>query len=373
MMASSSGTLSYHLTRLSLALKRRQRQNLIVLSGPREQTDGLSTELKNAGIEHFTSKNIDLKGIYDIYRSKEHIKNLLKKKDVDVIHAQGAIHTLEAYLAVKSLRSDETPSIVTSVHSIPNGELLQRPKRIVMTTVLNVCSHMILPVSYNTKELLIRHRLNPQKTVVVHNAVDLDVFDNVARQGQIGVHRRKGIEPAIVCAANLIYVKGQEYYLLAAAEVLKTHPGTFYVVGSGPRRKQLEELVHRLGIEKDVVFTGRIQWPEIYYLLSDVADICVSAALKEEFPFYILECMAARKPIVATNVGGVSEAVKDGVSGYLVPPKDPTSLAKAILKLIDCPDHARQMGKKGRRLVEQRFSMEVITNKLNDIYESALQ
>jgi len=83
--------------------------------------------------------------------------------------------------------------------------------------------------------------------------------------------------------------------------------------------------------------------------------------------------MAARKAIVATDVGGVSEAVMDGVNGYLVPPRDPTSLAKAILRLINDPDKAREMGLKGRRLVEQRFSMDVITRKLNDVYELALK
>lgn len=85
------------------------------------------------------------------------------------------------------------------------------------------------------------------------------------------------------------------------------------------------------------------------------------------------KCMAARKPIVATNVGGVSEAVINGVNGYLVPPRDPASLAKAILKLINNPETARKMGARGRRLVEQRFSMNVITRKLNDVYELALK
>jgi len=76
---------------------------------------------------------------------------------------------------------------------------------------------------------------------------------------------------------------------------------------------------------------------------------------------------------VATNVGGVSEAVTDGVNGYLVPPKDPTSLAKAILRLINDPNRAKKMGMNGRRLVEQRFSMDVLSQKLSSVYEVALE
>jgi len=99
-----------------------------------------------------------------------------------------------------------------------------------------------------------------------------------------------------------------------------------------------------------------------------VADICVSASLGELFPFYILECMAAAKPIVTTDVGGVAEAVIDGVNGYLVPPRNPSSLAKSILNLLNNPDKARQMGQKGRELAKQNFSMNIVCKKLEKIY-----
>ena len=215
--------------------------------------------------------------------------------------------------------------------------------------------------------------MNPKKATTAYNAIDLNEFDDASRRSPIDFETRKSDEPTVVCVANLTPIKGQEYYLMAAEEVLKNHPATFYVVGSGPRRRYLEELAHRLGIKKNVVFTDRIQWPQIYHFLSNEADICISSSVSEHFPFYILECMAARKPIVATNVGGVPEAVIDGVNGSLVPPRDPTSLAKAILRLINDPDKAKEMGLKGRKLVEQRFSMDMITRKLKDVYELALK
>jgi glycosyltransferase involved in cell wall biosynthesis len=143
------------------------------------------------------------------------------------------------------------------------------------------------------------------------------------------------------------------------------------VVGKGPRIKYLKELTDHLGIEKNVTFTGPIFWPALYPFLSNVPDICVSSSISENFPFYILECMAAKKPIIATNVGGVSEAVIDGENGYLVPPKNPSLMADAILELIIHPDKAKQMGIEGRKLVEQRFSMDAITHKLTKVYESA--
>ena len=371
LIASSSGTLSYHLSRLSIALKRNG-YDVTVLSGPKEQVKGLSTELAEAGIGHFTSKFIDKIRFYSICKGKEEILKILKIKDIDIIHANGATHALHAYLGVRSFSSIKRPAIVTSVHSFPRDKFLRKPKLIAMTTILNKCSDVILPVSNYTKKQLIMHGLNSQKTITIHNAIDLSVFDYASRTAHVNLKRDQN-KPNIVYAANLVPVKGHKYYLMAAAKVLRECKALFYVIGDGSLREYLRRLAYRLGIEKNVVFTGRIHWPEIYYVLSNIADICVSSSLSENFPFYIIECMAARKPIIATDVGGVSEAIIDGVNGYLIPPRDSVSLAKAILKLIKDPYKAAELGLKGRQIVEKQFSMDVIIQKIKRIYESTLR
>jgi glycosyltransferase involved in cell wall biosynthesis len=372
MMASSTGVgLTYHYSRPSMGLKKNG-HDVVVLSGPKEQLKGLFTHLREAGIECFTNDHIDGGIVHDIYGCKKSVEKIIKERNIDIIHTQGATQTLGAYLATRSLRYNNRPSIVTNIHYIPRGAL-KKLEQAVMVAILNKCSNIILPVSNYTKMSLIKNGLNIKKTVTVHNSIDLNEFDNAIQGSRKDSVIKENDGPAIVYIANLTPVKGQEYYLRAAAQVLKNHRALFYVVGSGPRRQYLEELAHRLRIEKNVVFTGRIQWPEIYPFLSNVADICVSSSVSENFPFYILECMAAGKPIVATNVGGVHEAVIDGVNGFLVPPKDPTSLAQAIQALINDPGRAREMGSMGRRLVEQKYSMDVTTKKLNDVYEAVLQ
>jgi glycosyltransferase involved in cell wall biosynthesis len=368
MMASSSGILSYHLTRLSIGLNKKE-HDVTVLSGPKEQVEGLSVELVNIGVEHLKSRYLDEKGVYSVYEGSKDIQRILKMKEFDIIHANGAIHALEAYLAVKSL--NKKPVIVTSVHSIPRRKYLQDLEWALIVKILNKCSNVITPVSNYTKGQLIRHGVDNQKTITIYNSIDLDAFDKDSQKTWINLN--KNDEPAIACVGNLTEVKGQQYYLMASAKVLKHYSAKFYVIGDGPLRLYLEDFADRLGIEKNVVFTGRIHWPEIYYVLSNIADICVSSSISENFPFYTLECMAARKPIVATNVGGISEAVIDGVSGYLAPPKDPSSMAEAITKLIEDPEKAKKMGREGRRILEQNFSMSVITDKLSHVYELALK
>lgn len=373
MMASSSRVgLTYHLTRISIALKRNG-IDINVVSGPAEQAEGLSAELEKNGIEHFTSKHIDRIDFVSIYNCKKFIRKILNNNSVEIIHANGATHALPAYLATRSLFQDKKPVIVTSLHSIPNESFLQKPKWKTMVSILNRTSNFILSVSNDMKERLIKHGLNQGKTLVVHNAIDLEVFDEASKSAQIDLNRDDTKKPTVIYAANLVPIKGQEYFLMAAAKVLKKCKAMFYVIGDGPRKEYLKKLANRLGIQKEVIFTGRIHWPQIYYVLSNIADVCVSSSLSENFPFYILECMAARKPIVATNVGGISEAVIDCLNGYLVPPKDSDSLAKSILKLIEDPDKAKEMGLKGRKMVEQRFSMDVLTQKLEDVYRLALE
>lgn len=368
MMASSLGAgLTYHLTQLSIGLKKKG-HCVTVISGTGEQVVGLSDALARAGIRHFKSHNMDKMALHSIYLSKNDIRKILKLRDVDVIHAQGTVDSLEAYLAAKHSHPDKRPSVVTSIHSVPRDRLFKETKWAVMTTLLNHTSDVVLPVSDSTRKLLIRHGLASEKVMVLHNALDLDVFDTASKEAQIPFVRDHQM-PTIVNVANMTTVKGIEYYLVAAARILKNKKAIFYVIGDGPRREYLMELTCRLGIDKNVIFLGRIHWPGIYYFLSNVPDICVSSSTSENFPFYILECMAARKPIVATDVGGVSEAVVDKVTGYLVPPMDPESLAKAIIALIENPERGRQMGLEGRKIVEQRFNMKALTEKLTAVYE----
>jgi glycosyltransferase involved in cell wall biosynthesis len=375
-IASSSGGLTYHFTRLSIGLKKKGHE-VLVLSGLKEEAPNLSKDLAEAGIEHFKVHYVDSKTIFGIFKGAKDIAKIIKNEAIDVIHAQGATHTLEAYFARKISKRVKPPSIVTTIHHIPDEHFVRNFLRglqwFEMIRILNNCSDLVIPVSHNTREQLVKHGVNPNKIVPVYNAIDLAIFDESSSKSDIYLKRIKDDEPIIVCGGNLIPRKGHLYYLMAAVEILRKQPATFYVVGGGPRRDYLEEFVRRFGIERHVVFTGRISWPEMYSLFSSVANICVSASIGELFPYYVLECMAAGKPVVATNVGGVAEAVIDGVNGYVVPPKDSAALADAIFRLINDPEKAKKMGINSRAIVEKKFNLPKIITELTECYELSLQ
>jgi glycosyltransferase involved in cell wall biosynthesis len=206
-------------------------------------------------------------------------------------------------------------------------------------------------------------------------APDLQWFDSaqsrnvsVERYGIQQIERGKHT-PVIIYAARHSYEKGFSYYLQAAKKVLETFDCLFIVGGQGPITENLKGLAKRLGIKNHVLFTGWISNYHMPYILSRIPDICVSASLREQFPSYVLECMAARKPVIAAKVGGVPEAVEDGVNGYLVPPREPNVLSNKIIRLIEEPKEAKKMGEEGRKIVKQRFNMETAAADLSKVYE----
>lgn len=139
------------------------------------------------------------------------------------------------------------------------------------------------------------------------------------------------------------------------------------IAGIGPERAELEELCRSLGIERQVHFLGmRRDIPE----LMAAADGYVMSSLWEGMPIVLLEAAASALPIVATDVGGNREVVRDGESGWLAAPDDPRQLCERMLALTALtPLARREMGERGRRYVEEHFELEVVLDQWADIYE----
>jgi glycosyltransferase involved in cell wall biosynthesis len=150
-------------------------------------------------------------------------------------------------------------------------------------------------------------------------------------------------------------VKGQGDLLQALKETLRTFPeARLVLVGEGVRRPLLEREARRLGLADKVHFLGhRRDVPAI--LAGAVAGISSSHA--EGISNAILEAMAMRLPVVATAVGGTPEIVKDGETGFLVPPGAPAALARGMVDVLEDQARRRRMGEAGRRLVEREFGL----------------
>jgi teichuronic acid biosynthesis glycosyltransferase TuaC len=209
---------------------------------------------------------------------------------------------------------------------------------------------------------------------VVHNGVDDQLFFPVSdRRGlrrDLGV-AQEGFYWVSVC--RLVPEKGPAELLGAFARLAACSArARLILVGDGPEGAFLKRQVTEQKLEDRVVFAGRRSPEEVARWLQ-AADAFVLASHGEGLPNVVLEAMASGLPVVATDVGGTGEVVLNDVSGLLVPPRDVTALAGAMIRISDDPDLAARFGVEGRRRVERHFGWNASARRWIEVYEKALR
>jgi len=172
--------------------------------------------------------------------------------------------------------------------------------------------------------------------------------------------------PAILFIGRLVYYKGIEY-LIAAMSRLKAR---LWIIGTGPLESKLKRLAVQLNLQSEVRFLGNMSDDDVpaYYHACDVF-VLPSVANSEMFGIVQLEAMACRKPVVATTLPtGVSWVNQHGVTGLLVPPKDPQALADALNKLLASGPLRAAMGEAGHARVETQFTSAKMADGVMDVY-----
>jgi glycosyltransferase involved in cell wall biosynthesis len=213
----------------------------------------------------------------------------------------------------------------------------------------------------------------PEQFVQVPLGLDLSAF--LAAEKHSGELRKELAipqdAPLAAIVARLVPIKNHAVFLRAAKLVCASLPAArFLIVGDGPERRGLEALTEQLGLKGRVIFLGfRDDLPRIY---AD-CDATVLSSDNEGMPVALIESLAAATPAVATDVGETREVIRDGESGFVVPPSDPEALAAALLELLRSPERAKQMGLAGRRHVYPRFSIERLAADTAGLFRSLLQ
>ena len=182
--------------------------------------------------------------------------------------------------------------------------------------------------------------------------------------------------PLIGLIGRITPWKGQHVFLEAAAQVHAEHPGArFLIVGSAmfgedEYERRIRQQCTELGLDGIVQFTGFRE--DVAELLTSMTILVHASVVPEPFGQVVLEGMMAGKPVVATRAGGVCEVVADGETGLLVPMNDAQTMGRAIVKLLEHPDLAREMGRAGRRRAETSFSIERTARGVESVYDELL-
>jgi glycosyltransferase involved in cell wall biosynthesis len=191
-----------------------------------------------------------------------------------------------------------------------------------------------------------------------------------ADKSRAQVRRVLGIEedsPLIGTAGRLVPIKGLDHLLKATTIMQAEFPGVkVLIIGDGPERKNLESKASSLGINSKVIFTG--QREDVYDLICAV-DLFVLFSLSEGLPIVLLEALALDVPVVVSAVGGILEVITHLSTGLMVQPKDEQALAQACLSLLQNREQAKALAREGKRMVKEKFSAEIMAQKVFQLYE----
>lgn len=228
----------------------------------------------------------------------------------------------------------------------------------------------ILAISEAVRSVLIAGGVEPGRISVVHSGIDIAPIDEAA---PIDIRAEFGLEASAFVIGNVAHFadhKGQCDLVDAMALVLEKHREARLVfVGDGELRESLAAQAKRLGIGQAVVFAGfRNDVPGLLKAL----DLFVMSSRMEGLCTSLMDAMAARRPIVATRAGGIPEVVTDGQDGILAPPRDPASLAKAIVSLIEDRALAGRLAENARGTVERKFSAQAMVEGTLAVYREIL-
>ena len=235
-----------------------------------------------------------------------------------------------------------------------------------------VCSRAtkIRAISNKVHDTIVSWGIPSEKITIIGDRVDCNHF-NLNIDGN-EIRKKLGIQnKMIISVASLIEIKGFGTLLEAAKLVRESIADVkFVIVGTGHLKSKLIEKTKELGISDIVNFVGFIPYSEMpkYYAAS---DLFVHPTYVEGLGRVVLEAQAAGIPVVATNVGGIPEAVSDS-SAILVEPRDPKALGDAILKVLKDKELAVNLSKKGREFVMNNFEFFKQEKKLIEFYEKTI-
>lgn len=347
------GASKYYLHTIPLLNKNDFNVKLCVLRG----RDDLTKLFEEKGIDicHLGRNKFDPMTLIDILK-------IIKNEKIKVIHAHGYGASNFGRLA----RMISRTSIIVHAHDDDSKYPFHQK---VADFLLRRFTDKAIAVSASVKEASVKkRRIAGEKVFVLHNGIHLEEFSAPGKERVEKERMRLGIRPdhpVIGTVGRLGVEKGIKYLLQAAVQVLKVYPDTvFLLAGDGPLADELKNLSKQLGVDQNVVFAGFCR--DIPAVLS-IVDIVATPSLTEGSPLAVLEAMAMGKPIVASNVGGIKEILKDGETGLLVPSKDSLSLAEKIIYLIRDEKVAKDLGIRSKE-ESKKYDINVHTRKIEQHY-----
>lgn len=345
----------------------------ILLTRPWEEKKYFEKEISKKGLKYHTipvARRPAKEGRdhFRVVRCCRMLLALLKQERFDLIHTHGYFTDILGVIAAKVARVPH----VSTCHGF-----IQSDKKLKLYNFLDVFllkySNRIIAVSDDIKVQLIESGISKDKIETITNAVVVPRLEgNDTEKKHLFLKKyynaKKG-QVVIGYVGRLSAEKGLKYLLKSVLD-LKEKSLFFKIIliGDGPERKNLMDLVQKNHLQQDVVFAGFLEDPGS---LLPLFDVFVLPSLTEGTPMAMLEAMSCGLPVIASRVGGVPDVISDNVDGMLVSPGDSLSLAKSILVLSRDQRLRMSMSNNARKKIIDNYSISPWCRKIESLYFSA--
>ena len=324
----------------------------------------LLARYKDAGIPVHTFPMSSLFGLGAMQQAVRLIR-LFRREGADVVHSHDAYTSVYGTLCA---RLAGVPGVIASRRSWYSPHLQGKILR--ANRVAYRFAHRVVANSPSVSRLVETETGLPSSRIItIPNFLDPEAFEPMPPADRRRMLDEIGVpEGAFVVGvvARLSPVKDHATLLRAIASLREQIPGLRCVlVGDGPERPAIEALAESLGIRDIVHLAGERTQPPNLHGLFEVSVLCSTS---EAFPNSVLEAMAAARPVVATDVGGTPDAVRQGTTGLLVPPSDPSRLADAILRLYNEPAQRSKLGTAGCVAARAGYSADAVIRQVEALY-----
>lgn len=313
--------------------------------------------LPNFKKSHLAKVELPLLIIANIY----YVFKIIKKEKIDLIHAHWIIPSGFVCNIVKSILRKP---LIVSVHG-SDIVLIRKPY------FRHIGRHILRAIdictvnSTATRDLLLDVLRSNKEPKIIPMGVDINLFKPFSRH-PYGNNSEKS--PVILTVGRLDKNKGFNYIIDAMPKLIRKFPGTKLVIaGDGPEKDNLLTQIKSLHLEQNVCLVGAVRnkdLPKFY----NTADLFVLPSLKEGLGVVLLEAMACGTPVIGSNVGGITDIIKDNENGLLTKPKDPTDIANKITQLLSNEKLRRKLSENGLKTVKERFSWNFVTNEFIKVY-----
>jgi glycosyltransferase involved in cell wall biosynthesis len=296
------------------------------------------------------------------YFSFSKVGRVFREEEVDIIHTHNTQPLIDGVLG--ALLS----GVKTIVHTDHARDFPDKKRYMFTEWCMSRLVYKMVGVSDHTVSNLRKYERIPiEKLTTIPNGIDRRKYqisiDKNKKRTEIGIIHDG---PIMGLGVRIAEQKGITYLLQAMPVILKQFPGLSLVIaGDGNLLGALKQEARELNIDRHVFFIGsRLDMPELLKMF----DLYVLPSLWEGLPMVLLEAMAAGCPIVATNVGGIAQAITDGYNGTLIEPRNPQKITEAVINLLNRPDIREAYINNARQVFMDKFSADIMTRRYEGLY-----